>query len=43
MKTDKAIALFSDEGARETILMAPYETYVARFNQAVGALLVVCP
>jgi type I restriction enzyme R subunit len=33
-KTDEAIALFSNREARETILMGPYEDYVAQFNAA---------
>ena len=36
--TDDAIALFADKGANETILIDPYESYVARFNEAAAAL-----
>lgn len=41
--TDDAIALFADKGANETILIDPYETYVARFNEAAAALRVLTP
>lgn len=41
--TDDAIALFADKGANETILIDPYETYVARFNEAVAALRALVP
>lgn len=42
-KTDEAIKLFSNKDAIETILMAPYETYVEEFNQAVATLLNITP
>lgn len=41
--TDKAIALFADKGASETILIDPYENYVARFNEAALALRALTP
>lgn len=41
--TDDAIALFADKGANETILIDPYESYVARFNEAAAALLALVP
>jgi len=37
-KTDEAITLFSNKDAIETILMAPYEEYVAQFNAIVETL-----
>lgn len=37
-KTDQAITLFSNKDAIETILMAPYEEYVAQFNAIVETL-----
>jgi len=39
--TDEAIALFSDPGAQEVILMEPYEEYVEQFNAGVVDLLVI--
>jgi len=42
-KTDEAITLFSNKDAIETILLAPYEDYVARFNEAVEALHKIAP
>lgn len=41
--TDEAIALFADKGANETILIDPYESYVARFNEAAEALCALTP
>jgi type I restriction enzyme, R subunit len=41
--TDDAIALFADKGANETILIDPYESYVARFNEAAAALRALVP
>jgi type I restriction enzyme R subunit len=41
--TDDAIALFADKSANETILIDPYESYVARFNATVGALRALVP
>jgi len=42
-KTDQAITLFSNKDAIETILMAPYEEYVAQFNAGVETLKAVTP
>ncbi|PHQ80236.1 MAG: restriction endonuclease subunit R, partial [Coxiella sp. (in: Bacteria)] len=42
-KTDEAIALFSNKDAIETILMAPYEEYVAQFNAIVETLKKIAP
>jgi type I restriction enzyme, R subunit len=41
--TDNAIAMFADKGPNETILIDPYESYVARFNEAAAALLALVP
>lgn len=41
--TDDAIALFSNPEAKEDILVEPYESYVAKFNQAVGRLQQIAP
>ncbi|WP_266203372.1 type I restriction endonuclease subunit R [Pontibacter kalidii] len=41
--TDEAITLFSNKEAKDTILMAPYEEYVAKFNMAFAELLKVAP
>jgi type I restriction enzyme R subunit len=41
--TDEAIALFADKGANETILIDPYERYVARFNEAAAVLRALTP
>ena len=41
--TDEAITLFSNKDAKETVLLAPYEDYVAQFNQATEALLASTP
>lgn len=41
--TDEAIALFADKGANETILIDPYESYVARFNEAAATLRILTP
>jgi type I restriction enzyme R subunit len=42
-KTDEAITLFSNKDAIETVLLAPYEDYVAQFNAAVAKLLEIAP
>ncbi|MBD1204776.1 MAG: type I restriction endonuclease subunit R [Rhodobacteraceae bacterium] len=42
-KVDEAIALFSNKDADETILIAPYQEYVDRFNGAVMELLKIAP
>ena len=41
--TDEAIALFSNKNAKETVLLEPYEDYVAQFNEATAALLEIAP
>jgi type I restriction enzyme R subunit len=41
--TDDAVKLFADKDASETILVAPYEDHVARFNSAVKTLLAITP
>lgn len=41
--TDEAIALFSNKNARETVLVEPYEIYVAQFNEATEKLLAIAP
>ena len=41
--TDKAIALFSNPEAKETIFIEPYEDYVERFNEAVKLLKEIAP
>ena len=42
-KVDEAIALFSNRDADETILIAPYQEYADRFNEAVMELLKIAP
>lgn len=42
-KVDEAIALFSNKDADETILIAPYQEYVDRFNEATMELLKIVP
>lgn len=41
--TDQAIALFSNLDAKDEIIMAPYEEYVQKFNEAYLELLTVTP
>lgn len=41
--TDEAIALFSNKDAKETVLLEPYEDYVAQFNKATEELLAIAP
>ena len=41
--TDAAIALFSNPNAQETVLVQPYVSYVAQFNEAVEKLLKLTP
>ena len=41
--TDDAIALFSDKNAQETIIIAPYEEQVQRFNEAYKVLMTIAP
>lgn len=41
--TDQAIELFANKDAREEIILAPYEDYIARFEKAMANLLAVVP
>lgn len=41
--TDDAVRLFANKNASETILIAPYEDHVARFNDAIATLLEITP
>lgn len=41
--TDDAITLFANKDAEEIIIMAPYETYVRKFNRAFSALMAITP
>jgi len=41
--TDEAVRLFADKDASETILIAPYEDHVDKFNAAVAAMLAIAP
>jgi type I restriction enzyme R subunit len=41
--TDEAITLFSNKEAKEIILMAPYENYVGKINQAILKLHSIAP
>jgi len=41
--TDDAISLFSDLNAKDTIIMAPYEDYLAEFNEALVKLKAIAP
>jgi len=41
--TDDSIALFSNNDAKETIIIAPYEEYVREFNKSFAALLSIAP
>ena len=41
--TDQAIALFSNINAKEDIIIAPYEDYVQKFNEAFIELLKITP
>ncbi len=41
--TDEAIALFSNINAKEDIIIAPYEEYVQKFNEAYIELLKIVP
>ena len=42
-KVGEAIALFSNKDADETILIAPYQEHVDRFNEAVMELMKIAP
>jgi len=41
--TDEAIALFSNINAKEDIIIAPYEEYIQKFNEAFIELLKIVP
>lgn len=41
--TDEAVRLFANKDASETILIAPYEDHVAKFNAACAVLLAITP
>lgn len=41
--TDEAITLFSNEQAKEVILLKPYKHYVDKCNEQVAKLVAVCP
>jgi type I restriction enzyme R subunit len=41
--TDDAIALFSDKNAQETIIIAPYEEQIKKFNEAYKVLMGIAP
>ena len=41
--TDEAIKLFSDKNAQETIIIAPYEEQVKKFNEAYKVLMGIAP
>ena len=42
-KTDQAITLFSNKEAIDEIIVEPYETYVAKFNEAAENFLTIVP
>jgi type I restriction enzyme R subunit len=41
--TDQAIELFANKDAKEEIILAPYEDYVKRFNEAAQKLFAITP
>ncbi|MCL6284273.1 type I restriction endonuclease subunit R [Ruegeria sp. 2012CJ41-6] len=41
--TDKAIELFANKDAQEEIILAPYEDYVKKFEEAVAKLFAITP
>lgn len=41
--TDQAIALFADKNAQEDIILAPYEDYLKKFEDAVSNLFAITP
>ena len=41
--TDDAIALFSDKNAQETIIIAPYDEQITKFNEAYKVLMGIAP
>lgn len=42
-KVDEAVKLFSQTNSIDTVIMAPYETYIEKFNSAVEKLLSITP
>jgi len=42
-RTDEAVALFANKGAKEEIFVPPYDDYVAKFNEVVMELLTLTP
>ena len=42
-KVDEAVKLFSQTDSIDTVIMAPYEKYIAQFNKAVEKLLTITP
>ena len=42
-KVDEAVKLFSQTDSIDTVIMAPYEKYIAQFNKAVEKLLAITP
>lgn len=43
MRTDEALALFSNKDARDTVIMPPYEEFLKLFNQALDQLKKIAP
>ena len=42
-RVDEAVKLFSQTDSIDTVIMAPYETYIEKFNNAVNKLLEITP
>lgn len=42
-RVDEAVKLFSQTDSVDTVIMAPYETYLGKFNNAVKKLLAITP
>lgn len=42
-RVDEAVKLFSQTNSVDTVIMAPYETYLEKFNNAVNKLLEITP
>ena len=42
-RVDEAVKLFSQTDSIDTVIMAPYETYIEKFNKAVNKLLEITP
>lgn len=42
-RVDEAVKLFSQTDSVDTVIMAPYETYITKFNEAVKKLLEITP